>query len=90
MLFLQFAAIVAVALFLLRWRYGIRRRNTQTWDTMLAKLRPDWSARELSDHFLWKEGLSATPEDACCVLCDHTRYFGRWSAMLGIQLIEQT
>jgi hypothetical protein len=27
-------------------------------------LRPDWSARELSDQFLWKEGLSATPEDA--------------------------
>jgi RES domain-containing protein len=27
-------------------------------------LRPDWSARELSEHFLWKEGLNATPEDA--------------------------
>jgi len=26
-------------------------------------LRPDWSARELSDHFLWKEGLDATPEE---------------------------
>jgi hypothetical protein len=64
MLFLQLAAIAAVALLLLRWRNGIHRRNTQSWDTMLAKLRPDWSARELSDHFLWKEGLSATPEDA--------------------------
>jgi hypothetical protein len=42
----------------------VRRRNTQTWDSLLARLRPDWSARELSDHFLWKEGLSATPEDA--------------------------
>jgi hypothetical protein len=31
---------------------------------LLARLRPDWSARELSDHFLWKEGLDATPEDA--------------------------
>jgi len=31
---------------------------------LLARLRPEWSARELSDHFLWQEGLSATPEDA--------------------------
>jgi hypothetical protein len=27
-------------------------------------LRPDWSARELSPNFLWKEGIDATPEDA--------------------------
>jgi hypothetical protein len=49
---------------LARWRKGVRRRNEQSWDSLLARLRPDWSARELSDHFLWKEGLSATPEDA--------------------------
>ena len=61
---LEIAALAAVALYLGRWRNGIRRRNAQTWDSLLARLRPDWSARELSDHFLWKEGLSATPEDA--------------------------
>jgi hypothetical protein len=61
---LQIAAIVGVALYLARWRKGVRRRNEQSWDSLLARLRPDWSARELSDHFLWKEGLSATPEDA--------------------------
>jgi hypothetical protein len=27
-------------------------------------LRPDWSARDLSEQFLWKEGLNATPDDA--------------------------
>jgi hypothetical protein len=42
----------------------VRRRNNQTWDSLLARLRPDWSARELSDQFLWKEGISATPQDA--------------------------
>jgi hypothetical protein len=47
-----------------RWRNGIRKRNAQSWDSLLSRLRPDWSARELSDHFLWKEGLDATPEDA--------------------------
>jgi hypothetical protein len=61
---LEIAALAAIALYLGRWRNGIRRRNAQTWDSLLARLRPDWSARELSDHFLWKEGLNATADDA--------------------------
>jgi hypothetical protein len=60
----EIAAVVAIALFLVRWQKNARARNAQTWETLLAKLRPEWSARELSDHFLWQEGLSATPEDA--------------------------
>jgi len=64
LLVLQIAAVVAIALILVKWRKGVQRRNAQTWDTLLARLRPEWSARELSDHFLWQEGLSATPEDA--------------------------
>lgn len=63
-LLLEFSALAAVALYLGRWRNGIRKRNAQSWDSLLSRLRPDWSARELSDHFLWKEGLDATPEDA--------------------------
>ncbi len=59
---LQIAAIAALAVYLYRWRAALRRRNAQSWDSLLARLRPDWSARELSDHFLWKEGLNATPE----------------------------
>jgi hypothetical protein len=64
LLLLQIAAVAVVALYLCHWRSGVRRRNAQSWDSLLARLRPDWSARELSDHFLWKEGLNATPEDA--------------------------
>ena len=64
LLLLQLAAIAGVGFYLLRWRNAVRRRNAQTWASLLARLRPDWSARELSEHFLWKEGLSATPEDA--------------------------
>jgi hypothetical protein len=64
LLVLQIAAVVAIALILVEWRKSVQRRNAQTWDTLLARLRPEWSARELSDHFLWQEGLSATPEDA--------------------------
>jgi hypothetical protein len=60
----QLAAIAAIVYYLVRWRASAKLRNAQTWDSLLAKLRPDWSARELSDQFLWKEGLSTTPEDA--------------------------
>ena len=60
---LQLGAVVLVALYLGRWRMKVRRRNSETWESLLAKLRPDWSARELSDQFLWKEGLTSTPED---------------------------
>jgi hypothetical protein len=60
---LQIVAVVLVALYLGRWRMSVRRRNSETWESLLAKLRPDWSARELSDQFLWKEGLTSTPEE---------------------------
>lgn len=61
---LQIAVVGAFALYLMRWRSSVRRRNAQSWDSLLARLSHEWSARELSDHFLWKEGLNATPEDA--------------------------
>jgi hypothetical protein len=61
---LEIAAVVAIALYLVQWQRNVRARNAQTWETLVAKLRPEWSARELSNQFLWQEGLSATPEDA--------------------------
>jgi len=61
---LQILTLVSAAFYLGRWRAGVRRRNNQSWESLLARLRPDWSARELSEQFLWKEGLNATPEDA--------------------------
>ena len=64
LLMLQIAVLAGVALYLVRWCSAVRRRNAQSWDSLLARLCPDWSARELSDRFLWKEGLSATPQDA--------------------------
>jgi len=61
---LQIAVIGCLGVYLFRWRTAVRRRNAQSWDSLIARLRPDWSARELSDQFLWKEGLNATPQDA--------------------------
>ena len=61
---LQVATVSFVASYLGRWRIGASRRNAQSWESLIAKLRPDWSARALSEHFLWKEGLDdATPEE---------------------------
>lgn len=61
---LPIAVVGAVALYLMRWRSGVRRRNIHSWDSLLARLTQEWSARELSEHFLWKEGLTATPDEA--------------------------
>jgi hypothetical protein len=61
---IQIAAITCLGYYFFRWRRAVRRRNAQSWDSLLARLRPNWSARELSEQFLWKEGLNATPQDA--------------------------
>jgi hypothetical protein len=61
---LEITAVVAIAVYFVRWRKNVKARNSQSWEMLLSRLRPEWSARELSDNFLWQEGLSATPEDA--------------------------
>jgi hypothetical protein len=63
-LLLQVLAVGGVAAYLHHWRRTVRRRKGRSWDSLIADLRSDWSARELSDRFLWREGLDATPEDA--------------------------
>jgi hypothetical protein len=61
---LEIVALVCLGFYLYRWRSAVSRRNAQSWNSLMARLRPDWSARDLSEQFLWKEGLNATPEDA--------------------------
>jgi hypothetical protein len=60
---LQILVIAGVGLYLARWGRSTRRRNAQSWDALLAQLRPDWSARVLSDHFLWQEGIDVDAEE---------------------------
>lgn len=62
-LIFQVVAVGAVAGYLHRWRRAVKRRNERSWNSLIADLRSDWSARELSERFLWREGLDATPED---------------------------
>lgn len=63
LLLLQSAAIILVALLLCRWHQKNRLRNAQSWESLLAQLRLDWSARAISENFLWQEGIDASPED---------------------------
>jgi hypothetical protein len=60
----EIAVVACLGFFLCRWQRSVSRRNSQSWESLLSRLRPDWSARELSEQFLWKEGLNATPDDA--------------------------
>lgn len=60
----QIFSFAAIALYLFRWQVGIRKRNVQSWESLLARLRQDGNVRELNEQYLWKEGLTVTPEDA--------------------------
>src|ERR1700722_2325111 len=62
-LLFQIAIVIALLLYFGKWRKNMRRRNVQSWDSLLCQLRSDWSARDLGDQFLWKEGLNATTDD---------------------------
>lgn len=64
LLLLQFGALPIVVVYLARWYRRNRHRNAQSWDSLLARLRPEWSAREVSSRFLWGETIDATPDDA--------------------------
>jgi len=64
LLLIQIAALAAVILYFGSWLRRNRRRNAASWDSLLARLRPDWSAREVSNHFLWRDEINATPNDA--------------------------
>ena len=83
---LQIVAVAIVALILGRWRANIGRRNKQTWESLIARLRPDWSGRDLSDHFLWKEGLNATPDETWERL-DGAR--GLWAMYQNAKVIQE-
>ncbi len=64
LLSLQLLAFAALVAWLVRWRSAAKQRSRQSWESLLVRLRVDWSARELSENLLWKEGIDATAENA--------------------------
>ncbi len=59
----QAAAVLLVLLYLGYMRRSMVRRGRQSWASLLGRLHKEFHGRELSPHFLWKEGLSAGPEE---------------------------
>ena len=41
LLFIQITVVAAVALYLSSWRNRVRRLNAQSWESLMAQLRPD-------------------------------------------------
>lgn len=60
---LSIVATVVFAMYLVCWRVGQRRRNAQSWDSLVARLQPDWSASELSDHSHRRGGPTSTLDE---------------------------
>ncbi len=59
----QLGVVLLIASFLVAWRRSQRRRNAQSWEQILMRLRHDWSAHTLSEHFLWRNDLVLDPEE---------------------------
>jgi hypothetical protein len=60
---IQIVTVAVLGIYLFHWRAGQRRRNSQSWESLVARLRTDWSGRGLSVHFLSREGLNTTPDE---------------------------
>lgn len=54
----------AVAVLYLSWTQArVRRQNRQTWKSLLARLRQDWSARELADLCFHDRAMKESPAE---------------------------
>jgi hypothetical protein len=60
---LQIAAIAFAAICLCGFRASMRRRNEQSWDSIMARLRLDPSTQRLGDRSIWNGDLNMTPEE---------------------------
>lgn len=60
---LQVAAIAILAVCLQRFRAGMRRRNAQSWDSIVARLRLDCGMSRLGDQSVWNGDLKLTPAE---------------------------
>jgi len=59
----QIAVVAALAVGFGRWRAGVRRQHAQSWDSLVARLRPDCGLRAFGDPNLWNKGVDAAPEE---------------------------
>jgi hypothetical protein len=60
---LQIASIAALAICFYGWKAGLSRRNAQSWDSIVARLRLVSGTRSLGDQSIWNGNLNVTPEE---------------------------
>jgi hypothetical protein len=58
---IQIVAFIATAAYLFHAGRNLRRRSALSWDSLMARLRPDGNARELSDLCFSRHGLNSIP-----------------------------
>lgn len=57
------AATFGIAAALFQWRAGVRRRNAQSWESLVQRLEPGWDNRAVRAYSLFQEGQNASPEE---------------------------
>src|ERR1700691_5309248 len=72
LLLLQIAAIMIAAVCFSSWRTAMRRRNAQSWDAIVARMRPDPRTQSMGDESIWNGSMNVTPEE-------------KWQLMRGAQ-----
>jgi hypothetical protein len=60
---LQILAITLVAVCLSIARSAMRRRNAQSWDAIVSRMRPDPRVKSLADESIWNGSMNVTPEE---------------------------
>jgi hypothetical protein len=69
---LQIVAITIAAICFSSWRTAMRRRNAQSWDAIVARMRPDPRTQSMGDESIWNGSMNVTPEE-------------KWRLMRGAQ-----
>ncbi len=63
LILLQIACLAVVGFSLYRWKAGVLRRNTQSWESLVAQLRLDSGVGVLSEQNSLREDAHASPEE---------------------------
>ena len=60
---LELVIIICLAIYVECWRAGMRRRQAQAWERLVAQLQPNWYGGGLSDQSRCNQNDDATPEE---------------------------
>jgi hypothetical protein len=60
---IQILAIAIAAICFSSWRSAMSRRNEQSWEAIVARMRPDPMAQSLGDESIWNGSMRVTPEE---------------------------